>query len=176
MGPGGALREGHIDATLSVEGRACAARPLPGSALGIVSGLVALAWGERGVTDVLGWLPGRVLVLANASNDPRQLRQLLAAADLSTFAGLVVLADDRADPAQFGPIDADIPQVLVTRAPDRERILRAVRVSIDVGRDRPTVVPSVPAPRHERSRRMQVPMPSAVPGIVDLREGHRRSG
>ena len=116
-------------------------------------------------------MPGRVLVLSDAALSPGCLRRLLGTTDLATFAGVVVLADDASDAALLASARADIPMVLVSRQPDRERVRRAVRVSIEVEpATRPVV--AVPPPRPARARRIApVVTPSAVPGTIDLRVG-----
>lgn len=163
------MRRAGSVATLSVEGRACAARALPGSAVGRASGLVALAQCGRGVADAVGWMPGRILVLSDAALSPPCLRWLLSSTDLTNFAGVVVLADDASQVGPLAAAGAGIPMVLVSRGPDRERVRRAVRVSIEVAPATRPVAP-VPPPRPAPNRRSASNVTaSTVPGTIDLR-------
>jgi hypothetical protein len=164
----GAVEDAALLATLSVEGRSCPARPLRGSALGSVSGLVAVAESERDLREAVTWMPGRILVLGGSALARPTLRSLLTTTEITTFGGIVVLADEATDLDPLGSAPAAIPMVTVSGPIDQDRIRRAVRVTLTVD-TRPSVVAPIPTPRHHRRRRVSAPVSLGAPGTVDLR-------
>ena len=163
----GTVRGSGYAASLNVDGRGCAVRPVPGSALGRATGLVVVARTDREVAAAAAWMPGRVLVLSPPALDRDCLRRVLAATELSAFAGLIVLADDRTDLGPLAAAQAGIPMVRAIREPDRDRIRRAVRAVIDVS-PVDTRGGFVPSPRRERQHRSSPPITgSTVPGTIE---------
>ena len=168
MDVAGTVRGGGYGASLSVDGRVCAARPVTGSALGHATGLVVVARSDRDVAAAAAWLPGRVLVLSHPALEADCLRRLLATTELSAFAGLIALADERTDLGPLAVAQVGIPMVRAVREPDRDRIRRAVRAVIDVS-PVDTRGGFVPSPRRERQHRSSPPITgSSVPGTIDL--------
>jgi hypothetical protein len=164
----GTVEDAALLATLSVEGRSCSARPLRGSALGSVSGLVAVAETDRALREAVTWMPGRILVLGGHALARPTLRSLLTTTEITTFVGIVALADGAADLDPLGSAPVPIPMVTVSGPIDQDRIRRAVRVTLTVD-TRPSVVAPIPPPRHHRRRRVSAPVCMGAPGTVDLR-------
>lgn len=134
-------------ASLSVEGRVCTARPLPASRVGAACGLAVVADSAAATRDATRWMPGRILVLTEPGLAACAADGVLVDLARWGFAAVVLLVDD--DPAV--PVDwPDLPIVLVSRPQDQECIRRAVRVSVEVV-DTPARV-AVPHPRHQRRR------------------------
>jgi hypothetical protein len=156
-----------LRATLSVEGRACAARPLSGCAVGHVAGVAVLADSEHAMHEAEAWMPGRILVLTDDRIPHRVIDALLAEARATTFAAIVVLCHDDADLGRLGDARLGIPIVVVTRPTDRERVRRAVRLSLSV---QPAQAgPSVRGRHHVRHagrRHVDGPVATQVPGTV----------
>lgn len=167
----GAVEDATLLATLSVEGRTCPARPLRGSALGAVTGLVALAETDRALREVITWMPGRILVLGGQALARPTLRTLLTTTEVTSFRGVVVLAEEAADLDPLGSAPVGIPMVTVSGPIDQDRIRRAVRVTLTVG-IHPSAVAPIPTPRHHRRRRVSAPVSLGAPGTVDLRTRH----
>lgn len=161
-----ALTGAGYTATLSVEGRPCAARPLRGSCLGTASGLCVHVDSRAALHGAATSLPGRILVLSGGALTPGVLDALPVG---STFAGIVVLTGERAVLQQIGSPLLDIPSVTVSRPVDQDLVRRAVRVSVTV-QDGPIVVPALPSPRPVVRRRLPVGNGgSRTPGTIDLR-------
>lgn len=159
-------------ATLSVEGRPCAARPLRGSCLGTATGLCTHVDAPGALRAAATSLPGRILVLAGEALVDGALDRLPVG---STFAAIVVLTGDRADLERIGAPLIDVPCVAVAQAVDQELVRRAVRVTITV-QDGPGPAVELPVPRQAVRRRRaagapagsSVP-PARTPGTIDLR-------
>ena len=179
MAQSGSVRRGaRAHATVSVEGRECQARPLSGSAVGSATGPALLADCVGTIRDAVGWMPGRILVLADDAATRDVLDELLDAPNALGFAGVVLLAEERSAPVAeegkpLGRTTAGIPVVVVSRAQDRECVRHAIRISLDV-QDTTAPEVAIPAPRHHLRRRLASPWRShggshRVPGTIDLR-------
>ena len=99
---GGVVRQrlkGHEQAVavVSADGRSCSARPIDGGGLGCVAGPAVLATSELDVRTALNWMPGRILVLAEAALEPRALGLVVPSAHMATLLGLVLLGEDDLD-------------------------------------------------------------------------------
>lgn len=166
MGQGtDALAGAGYVATLNVEGRYCAARPLRGSCLGTATGLCVHVDSPTGLRAAATSLPGRILVLDRDALVQGILDGLPVGA---TFAAIVVLTADRAALERIGSPLVDVPSVAVSRPIDQEHVRRAVRVTVTV-QDGPSATPAVPTPRHSSRRRAPGPTAARTPGTIDLR-------
>ena len=153
-------------ATLSVEGRACGARPLRGSCLGSASGLCVHVDSPAALRQAATSLPGRILVLDGAALEEGVLDRVPVG---STFSGIVVLTSDRVVLARIGCPLIDVPSVAVGRPIDQDSVRRAVRLTVTV-QDGPIDTPQVPVPRHASRRRSSVDATlPRTPGTIDLR-------
>jgi hypothetical protein len=159
-------------ASLSVEGRPCAARPLRGSCLGTATGLCVHVDSPSGLRAAATSLPGRILVLSGEALVDGVLDSLPVG---STFAAIVVLTGDRVALERIGSPLIDVPCVAVAHAVDQDCVRRAVRVTVTV-QDGPAPIAEVPAPRRAvRARRPPGPAgvttlpPTRTPGTIDLR-------
>lgn len=171
MGHAAAARTGGTSlATLTVEGRTCAARPIPASCVGAASGLAVVADSARAARDATRWMPGRILVLTEQGLAACLDGGVLADLARWGFAAVVLLVQD--EPA----VRADwphLPIVVVSRPQDQEHVRRAVRICVEVV-DAPTTATTVPRPRHPRRRQRIAPWHASgsvhrVPGTIDLR-------
>jgi hypothetical protein len=128
-----------------------------------------VASSQRSLREAVGWMPGRILVLAEEGARPSVLEDLLGDPDSLGFAGAVLLVDDDAEIHSHVHRRAAIPVVGVGRVPDQECVLHALRISLTVREtlDEPA---AIPAPRHHRGRRWLPSRRSAtahgVPGTV----------
>lgn len=134
------LHSGHaLVAAIFADGRECAARPVRGTGVGKVAGLCVLGTSPHSVRGALDWMPGRVLVLADAGLDPECLTSVARSAHLDTLSGIVVLAEEGVDLGPLGRVESAVPVVLVPRATDQEWVRRAVRLAVEVRAGEPTV-------------------------------------
>ena len=119
-------------AALFADGRECAARPVRGTGLGRVAGLCVRGTSPQSVRGALDWMPGRVLVLADAGLDPECLTSVARSAHLDTLSGIVVLAGEGVDLGPLGRVESAVPVVLVPREADQQWVRRAVRLVVEV--------------------------------------------
>ena len=167
----GARTGGSSLATLSVEGRACAAHPIGASAVGTASGLAVVADSAQAARDATRWMPGRILVLTERGLTACVEDGVLADLARWGFAAVVLLvAEDPVVPAAW----PHLPIVVVRRSQDQEQVRRAVRISVEVV-DAPGTDSAIPHPRHRRRRQRLAPWLSRegahrVPGTIDLRQ------
>ena len=161
MGHPAEARPGRVVATLSVEGRSCAAHVLPGSALGSATGLAVVVDRLEALHDALTWLPGRILVVTGDAASSAVLATLLQDRPDWSFGAIVVLTDESFEGTGMR---CPIPLVRVTRLSDRECVRRAVRLSVAVGY--PAVAPSLPARGVDRRRRVAGRAARGVPGTI----------
>jgi len=152
-------------AVVTADGRSCSARPVDGGGLGCVTGPAVLATSEEDVRTALNWMPGRILVLAEAALEPRALTLVVPSAHLATLLGLVLLGEDGLDVSMLADVDSVVPVVSVERASDQRCVRRSVRLMVDVHADVP---PSVDLRSHRpaRAHRSGVPLRSGSPGMV----------
>lgn len=156
---------GEYSASLNVDGRPCAARPMRGSGLGEATGLAVVAASEQEVLDAVSWMPGRILVLCGEAITPAAVPVIINSAQLATFRGIVVITDDQVDLGHMGDTRLPIPIVYVHRQADQAWMRRAVRITVCVQTHGEHTL-DVRNARTERTRRT---LPTAVlgaPGTV----------
>lgn len=153
-------------ATLSVDGRACRARPMAGSGEGTASGLAVLAQTEGEVLEAAAWMPGRVLILCGEAITRSTIPVVVNSAHLSTFVGIVVVTRDLVDLGHMGTGGLPIPVVVVQRDADLQWMRRAVRVTLGVHPVADEEI-DIRLPTQDRRRRQQ-PVPALLgpPGTV----------
>ncbi len=152
-------------ATLSVDGRACRARPMRGSGLGAAHGLAVVARTEQEVHDAVAWMPGRVLVILGEAVTRATIPVVVHSAHLATFAGIVVVTNDLQDLGHMGQGGLPIPVVVVSRVADMPWMLRAVRISVGVhpvAEDEIDIRSPIPNQRRGQSQ----PATPGTPGTV----------
>ena len=167
---GGVVRQrlkGHEQAVavVSADGRSCSARPIDGGGLGCVAGPAVLATSELDVRTALNWMPGRILVLAEAALEPRPLGLVVPSAHMATLLGLVLLGEDDLDLSMLVDVDALVPVVSVERASDQRCVRRAVRLLVDVHADDPQLV-DLRSHRPIRAHRSGAAVRTGSPGTV----------
>ncbi|HYN55905.1 MAG TPA: hypothetical protein VES03_01790 [Motilibacterales bacterium] len=134
------LHSGHaLLAALFVDGRQCAATPVRGTGVGKVAGLCVRGTSAQSVRAALDWMPGRILVLADAGLSPDCLTSVARSAHLDTLAAIVVLATEGTDLGPLGRVESAVPVVLVPRESDQQWVRRAVRLMVEVRAGEPTV-------------------------------------
>ena len=126
-------------ATVCADGRECTARTVAGGGLVDVTGVAVLATTAPCVQEALGWMPGRVLVLADAALSGECLKAVARSTHPSTFAAIVVLGDDSVDVEPLS-VAGSAPVVVVSRPTDQARVRRAVRLGVRVGQGSPESV------------------------------------
>jgi hypothetical protein len=135
------LHSGHaLVAAIFADGRECAARPVRGTGVGKVAGLCVRGTSPQSVRGALDWMPGRVLVLADAGLDPECLTTVAHSAHLDTLSGIVVLGAEGVDLGPLGRVDSAVPVVLVPRESDQQWVRRAVRLVVEVRAGDPETV------------------------------------
>ena len=127
-----AIRCGALQATLLVEGRACSVHPMRGSALGSVSGVVVHIGNNDSLAVATGWMPGRIAFVTAPILTTDLLRRLVGLDGEISFAGVVVLADERDVLGRLGAVEAQVPVVVAGRASDRPWLRRAVHADLSV--------------------------------------------
>jgi hypothetical protein len=154
-------------AVVTADGRACPARPVAGGGLGSVAGPSVLVRCEGEVLCALDWMPGRILVVAEAALDPGALSLLVRSAHRTSVAGLVLLVENPVDLRALVEVEGVVPVVSVERASDQRFVRRAVRLKVDV---QSGSSPSVDLrPRHQGSRghRTGVAIQLGEPGMIN---------
>ena len=121
-----------LSATVVADGRECTARTVAGAGRADVTGVAVLATTAPCVQDALDWMPGRVLVLADAALSGECLKAVARSTHPATFAAIVVLADDGVDVEPLS-VAGSAPVVIVSRPSDQARVRRAVRLGVRVG-------------------------------------------
>lgn len=135
------LRSGHaLVAALFVDGRECAARPVRGTGVGKVAGLSVRGTSPQSVRAALDWMPGRILILADAGLDPECLTSVARSVHLDTLSAIVVLAGEGSDLGPLARVQSAVPVVLVPRESDQQWVRRAVRLVVEVGAGDPETV------------------------------------
>ncbi len=124
--------DGQAIAVVSADGRSCSARSVDGGGLGCVTGPAVLATSQEDVRTALNWMPGRILVLAEAALEPRALTLVVPSAHRATLVGLVLLGEEGLDESMLSDVDGVVPVVSVERASDQRCVRRAVRLMVDV--------------------------------------------
>ncbi len=147
----------EASATLDVDGRPCAARPMRGSGAGHAEGLATVARTVDDVLEACRWMPGRVLVLCAGAITPESSSVIARSARLATFAAIVVVAQDVTALARMGAERLPVPAVVVTRAEDRALVCRATQVSVGVQRWAGEPARTMPVGRPERRRSTAAP-------------------
>lgn len=161
----GLRRATGLSATVVVDGRECTARSVAGGGPADVTGVAVIATTAPCVQDALDWMPGRILVLADAALSGECLKAVARSTHLSTFAAIVVLGED---PVDVEPLACagSAPVVIVSRLSDQARIRRAVRLGVRVGQGSPETadlhVAHPPRPRRGGSSSIILDVPGTV--------------
>ena len=154
-----------LSATVVADGRECTARTVAGGGLADVTGVAVLATTAPCVADALDWMPGRVLVLADAALSGECFKAVARSTHPSTFAAIVVLGDDGLDLEPLS-VAGSAPVVIVSRPSDQARIRRAVRLGVRVGQGSPETVDlraaHPPRPRRGGSSSINLDVPGTV--------------
>lgn len=160
------LRDGTgLWAVVIADGRKCTARSLRADSTADVTGVAILATTAPCVQDALDWMPGRVLVLADAALSGECLHAVARSTHHSTFAAIVVLSDIGVDVEPIS-VGGSAPVVMVSRPSDQACIRRAVRIGVQVGQGAPAAVDlraaHPPRPRRGGSSAIVLGVPGTV--------------
>jgi hypothetical protein len=151
---------------LSVDGREFAARPVPGTGVGRVSGLCVRGTSPQSVRAALDWMPGRILVLADSGLAAECLVSVARSAHLDTLSAIVVLADPGTDLGPLSQVESAVPVVVISRESDQERVRRALRLVVEVRAGDPGTVDlrtaAPPRPRRGGSASIVLGTPGTV--------------
>lgn len=156
-------------AAVSADGRTYDARPVDGGGIGCTTELAVLATSEADVREALDWIPGRILVLAEAALEPRTLALVVPSAHMATLSGIVLLGDDRLDLSPLTKIDAVVPVVCVEDLSDQRCVRRALRLTVDVRIGSP---PLIDLRRPHRMREPRATISLGEPGLVRRSSRH----
>lgn len=155
-----------LSATVVADGRECTARVVAGEGVADVTGVTVLATTAPCVREALDWIPGRILVLADAALSGECLDAVASSTHHhSTFAAIVVLGDEAVDVESLSVVGST-PVVIVSRPSDQARVRRALRLGVRVGRGSPKSVDlraaHPPRPRRGGSSSINLDVPGTV--------------